>query len=109
MEVQGRVGGQGALSPSLCLSAYLSVSLFFFLCPMSILSSLLLAVGVLASVDLCLLTCLSQNTRSLTSASQYICFFPSLSFSLFACVLAFSSLLRHGSLFVTLDFGACTN
>ena len=109
MEVQGRVGGQSALSPSLCLSAYLSVSLFFFLCPMSILPSLLLTVGALASVDFCLLTCLSQNTRSLTSASQYICFFPSLSFSLFACGLAFSSLLKHGSLFMTLDFGACTN
>ena len=108
MEVQGRVGGQSALSPSLCLSAYLSVSLFFFLCPLSILPSLLLAVGALASVDFCLLTCLSQNTRSLTSAS-HICFFPSLSFSLFACGLAFSSLLKHGSLFMTLDFGACTN
>lgn len=89
------------------LSFGLSLCLFFLLCPVSILPSVLLVVSVLTSVDLCLLTCLSQNMRSLISASQYIHFSPSL--SLFASGLAFSSLLQHGSLFMTLHVGACTN
>lgn len=76
--VEGHVGSHGAIALSLCLSVYDSVSLFFLLCSVSLSITLLLGHCLLASVGLCPMTCLSQNTRSLISASQYICFFPSL-------------------------------